>query len=84
MTAMAKQVEDFLDTSAPFDLLDKEQKLQLIKHTELIYLTADNVDQVLKDKVALFLIQSGQFSVKDSDAPIQHLSEGDYFGYANI
>tara|TARA_Y100000034_G_C6897083_1_gene413815 strand:- start:1272 stop:3101 length:1830 start_codon:yes stop_codon:yes gene_type:complete len=84
MTAMAKQVEDFLNTSAPFDVLDKEQKLQLVKHTELIYLTADNVDQVLKGKVALFLIQSGQFSVKDSDAPIQHLSEGDYFGYANI
>ncbi|CAB9495453.1 putative nucleotidyltransferase substrate binding domain-containing protein [Alteromonas macleodii] len=84
MTAMAKQVEDFLNASAPFDSLDKEQKQQLIKHTELIYLTADNVDQVLKDKVALFLIQSGQFSVKDSDAPIQHLSEGDYFGYANL
>lgn len=84
MTAMAKQVEDFLDTSAPFDVLDKEQKLQLVKHTELIYLTADNVDQVLTGKGALFLIQSGQFSVKDSDAPIQHLSEGDYFGYANI
>ena len=84
MTAMAKQVEDFLNTSAPFDVLDKEQKLQLVKHTELIYLTADNVDQVLTGKVALFLIQSGQFSVKDSDAPIQHLSEGDYFGYANI
>ena len=32
MTAMAKQVEDFLNTSAPFDILDKEQKLELVKH----------------------------------------------------
>jgi len=39
MTAMAKQVEDFLNTSAPFDVLDKEQKLELVKHTELIYVT---------------------------------------------
>ena len=55
-----------------------------MKHTELIYLTTDNVNDVLKDKVSLFLIQSGQFSVKDSDAPTRHLSDGDYFGYTNI
>lgn len=84
MTAMAKQVEDFLNTSAPFDLLDDDQKLALVKHAELIYLTADNVNDVLKDRVSLFLIQSGQFSVKDSTTPMRHLSEGDYFGYANI
>ncbi|AXT39065.1 CBS domain-containing protein [Alteromonas sp. BL110] len=84
MTAMAKQVEDFLDTSAPFDSLDSEQKLKLVKHTELVYLTADNVEELQKGKASLFLIQTGQFSVKDSDAPLRHLSEGDYFGYANI
>ncbi len=84
MTAMAKQVEDFLNTSAPFDILDKEQKLELVKHTELIYLTADNVGDLQKGKSSLFLIQNGQFSVHDSDAPLRHLSEGDYFGYTNI
>ncbi|MCH2256448.1 MAG: DUF294 nucleotidyltransferase-like domain-containing protein [Alteromonas sp.] len=84
MTAMAKQVEDFLNTSAPFDILDKEQKLELVKQTELIYLTADNVGDLQKGKSSLFLIQNGQFSVQDSDAPLRHLSEGDYFGYTNI
>ncbi|MFZ8170669.1 putative nucleotidyltransferase substrate binding domain-containing protein [Alteromonas macleodii] len=84
MTAMAKQVEDFLNTSAPFDILDKEQKLELVKQTELIYLTADNVGDLQKGKASLFLIQNGQFSVQDSDAPLRHLSEGDYFGYTNI
>ena len=84
MTALAKQVEDFLDTSAPFDVLNKEQKLQLIKHTQLMYLTAENVGSLLEGKASLFLIQSGQFSVKDSEAPLRHLSEGDYFGYASI
>ena len=84
MTAMAKQVEDFLNTSAPFDMLNKEQKLELVKHTELIYLTADNVGDLQKGKASLFLIQNGQFSVQDSDAPLRHLSEGDYFGYTNI
>ena len=84
MTAMAKQVEDFLNTSAPFDVLDKEQKLELVKHTELIYLTADNVGDLQKGRASLFLIQNGQFSVQDSDAPLRHLSEGDYFGYTNI
>ena len=63
MTAMAKQVEDFLNTSAPFDVLDKEQKLELVKHTELIYLTADNVGDLQKGKSSLFLIQNGQFTV---------------------
>ncbi len=84
MTAMAKQVEDFLNTSAPFDMLDKEQKLELVKQTELIYLTADNVGDLQKGRASLFLIQNGQFSVQDSDAPLRHLSEGDYFGYTNI
>ncbi len=37
-----------------------------------------------KGKSSLFLIQNGQFSVQDSDAPLRHLSEGDYFGYTNI
>lgn len=84
MTAMAKQVEDFLNTSAPFDVLDKEQKLELVKHTELVYLTADNVGDLQKGEASLYLIQNGQFSVQDSDAPLRHLSEGDYFGYVNI
>ena len=46
MTAMAKQVEDFLNTSAPLDTLDSEQKLQLVKHADLIYVTADIVAEL--------------------------------------
>lgn len=84
MTAIAKQVEDFLATSAPFDTLEQEQRTGLIKQAELVYLTADNVSQLSKNAPVLYLIQSGQFSVQDDEGVFRHLSEGDYFGYPAI
>ena len=72
MTAMAKQVEDFLNTSAPLDTLDSEQKLQLVKHADLIYVTADIVAELQQGAPALFIIQSGQFSRFESLRPLRH------------
>lgn len=84
MAAIAKQVEDFLSTSAPFDVLEDEQRAHLIKGAEIIYLTADNATDLSQDAAKLYLIQSGQFSVEDGQGAIRHLSEGDYFGYPAI
>jgi CBS domain-containing protein len=84
MAAIAKQIEDFLATSAPFDSLDDAQRSDLIKRAELIYLTADNALELSQQSPKLYLIQSGQFSVEDGQGPTRHLSEGDYFGYPAI
>lgn len=85
MSATPQQVLDFLKTSAPFDGLADDVLQDLAKHARLIYLAAENQTQLLKENTGrLFLIQSGQFSVKDSDGPERHLSEGDYFGFHSI
>ena len=84
MAAIAKQIEDFLATSAPFDSLDDAQRSDLIKRAELIYLTADNALELGQQSPKLYLIQSGQFSVEDGQGPTRHLSEGDYFGYHSL
>ena len=85
MSATPQQVLDFLKTSAPFDVLADDALQDLAKHARLIYLAAENQNQLLQENAdRLFLIQSGQFSVKDSDGPERHLSEGDYFGFHSI
>ena len=84
MAAIAKQVEDFLSTSAPFDTLKPEQRKGLIQHALLVYVTPENVSEITKASRCLFLIQSGQFSVSDKDNSPRHLSEGDYFGYSTL
>ncbi len=85
MSATPQQVLDFLKTSAPFDVLADDSLHDLAKHARLIYLAAENQKQLLQENAdRLFLIQSGQFSVKDSDGPERHLSEGDYFGFHSI
>ena len=85
MSAMAQQVKDFLCVSAPFDTLDDEQQNALCRQASLLYLAQDNVSELLKShKGHVFLIQNGQFSVKDSNDPERHLSEGEYFGYAAV
>ena len=85
MSAIPQQVIDFLKTSAPFDRLDDEDRHRLAEQANLVYLVEDNADALLKQNEGrLFLIQSGQFSVKDSDGPLRHLSEGDYFGYPGL
>ncbi|MCP5016323.1 MAG: hypothetical protein GY938_13780, partial [Ketobacter sp.] len=75
MSATPQQVLDFLKTSAPFDVLADDALQELAKHARLIYLAAENQNQLLQENAdRLFLIQSGQFSVKDSDGPERHLS----------
>jgi CBS domain-containing protein len=84
MTAIAKQVEDFLSTSAPFDMLNESQRNDLIRHADLLYVTKDNTEHFKTGEPRLYLIQSGQFSVEDGEGAARHLSEGDYFNYAAI
>ena len=84
MTAIAKQVEDFLSTSAPFDMLNESQRNDLIRHADLIYVTEDNTKHLATSNPRLYLIQSGQFSIEDGEGTARHLSEGDYFNYAAI
>ncbi|MFQ3249137.1 MAG: CBS domain-containing protein [Glaciecola sp.] len=85
MTAVPQQVTDFLRQSGPFDALDSEQINDIARHSHIIYLAAENQDEMLSTrKNSLFLIQSGQFSVKDCDGALKHLSDGDYFGYAAL
>lgn len=84
MAAIAQQVSDFLATSAPFDSLSEAVRARLLKGAELIYLTNDNASEINEGPMALYLIQSGQYSVIDSAEPQRHVSEGDYFGYPAI
>ena len=84
MTAIAKQVEDFLSTSAPFDMLNESMRHDLIRHADLLYVTTDNTEHFKTGEPRLYLIQSGQFSVEDGEGAARHLSEGDYFNYAAI
>ncbi len=85
MSVVPQQVTDFLKTSAPFDQLNEEEMIHLAKQASLIYLTADNTETLLKENEGrLFLIQNGQFSVKDAEQSERHLSEGDYFGYPKL
>lgn len=85
MSVLPQQVVDFLKTSAPFDKLGDDDMSELAKQATLIYLTEENKSELLKENEGrLFLIQNGQFSVKDSDAAERHLSEGDYFGYHQL
>lgn len=84
MAAIAQQVSDFLATSAPFDSLSEVVRARLLKGAELIYLTNDNASEINEGPMALYLIQSGQYSVIDSAEPQRHVSEGDYFGYPAI
>ena len=85
MGAVPQQVSDFLHTSAPFDVLCEADIQALAKTANLVYLTEENKQQLIQANAqCLFLVQSGQFSVKDSDGPVRHLSDGDYFGINGI
>lgn len=81
MAEIAQQVRDFLSVSAPFDRLSPTEVEHLVKGAELMYLTEECVSELTHNISGLYLIQSGQFSVVDSDKGSRHLSEGDYFGY---
>lgn len=84
MAAIAQQVTDFLATSAPFDGLEKKALVELLQSAELLYFTQDNSDTLTDNTEGLYLIQSGQFSVVDSQEAPRYVSEGDYFGFPSI
>ncbi|GAC15772.1 putative nucleotidyltransferase substrate binding domain-containing protein [Aliiglaciecola lipolytica] len=85
MTNIPQQSLDFLKTSAPFDQLSTDKLFALAKHITVAYLTQENAKEILDDRVnSLFLISSGQFSVKDSNEAQRNLSEGDFFGIGNL
>ena len=85
MTQIPQQSMDFLKASAPFDQLQEEVLSSSAKHITVAYVSAENADQILSEKAnCLFLISSGQFSIKDSGQAQRHLSEGDFFGIDNL
>lgn len=85
MSAVPQQVLTFLGESAPFDTLSDSDLGELARHASLIYLTQDNVAELIdKRATSLYLIANGQFTVHDCDGPVKHLSEGDYFNLSNI
>lgn len=85
VAATPKQVSDFISASAPFDLLASSEILLLANHATIIYITENNKHTVLAEHLEnVFLVQSGQYSVKDSDSETRHVGEGDYFGVASI
>ncbi len=85
MTKIPQQSFDFISASAPFDQLDIAQRSELVKSVTVAYLSQENHQPILAEKSdCLFLISSGQFSVKDSAGPQKHLSEGDFFNVENL
>ncbi len=85
MNDLPHQVDSFLSSSAPFDSLDKDSLARLAKRFVVFYLTEENKQAFLTEhRASLFLIQSGQFVIKDSNGPEKYLSEGDFFGYENL
>ena len=85
MNVIPNQIIDFLQASGPFDELEHEDLHEIARRSQIVYLTSENQQEILEQHAnCLYLIQSGQFSVKDSDGELQHLSEGDYFNYAAL
>lgn len=80
--AIPHQTLDFLATAAPFNLLDEQQRRTLAKQATVLYLTEDNKQSLLETaSQQLYLVNSGQFEVKDSPAEARGVSEGDFFSY---
>lgn len=85
MSATAQQIIDFLRQESPFDELEEPVRQSLAQNSKLIYLVAENQQELIaENKNSLFVIQTGQYAVKDCDGPIKHLSDCDYFGYARL
>jgi CBS domain-containing protein len=85
MKPIPRQAEDFLRTCAPFDGLDDSELNQLASKFYVAYLTNENQSEIIDASIpSLFLVQSGQYAVKDSNGAVRHLSEGEYFGYSAL
>ena len=85
MIHIPQQTLEFLGSSAPFDLLTEDQLNHLASTITVCYISKGDAEQILEQqRGSLFLINSGQFSVKDSPEKTRHLSEEDYFGCGNV
>ncbi|MDT0596211.1 DUF294 nucleotidyltransferase-like domain-containing protein [Glaciecola petra] len=85
MAAIVQQISEYLSQQSPFDELDQALINDISQASALIYLTQENSSNLLaKYPQCLYLIQNGQFAIKDSSAPIKHLSDGDYFGFPKL
>lgn len=85
MAAVVQQIIEFLSQHSPFDELKKELLEDIAQSSHLIYLTQENSQALLDEHShSLYLIQNGQFAIKDSTGPINHLSDGDYFGFPSL
>lgn len=79
-----EQVLDFLQVTAPFNLLTIEALDKLCKNISVIYVTQQNVNKLIElHRPGVFLIRSGEFLLTENnfDTP---LSEKDLFGYREV
>lgn len=85
MSQAPHQVLELLASSAPFERIDTDQLVGIARKCTVMYLTQENRQCILSNKVdALYLIQNGSYSIKDSDDPVKHLSDGEFFGYTGL
>lgn len=85
MQVASQQVIDFLSHSAPFDTLSESALNTLVQGITMVYLSPENVASMIDVRSQdLYLISSGQFTIKKGQNTIRHVSEGDYFNYSAI
>ncbi|MAD15815.1 MAG: signal transduction protein [Alteromonadaceae bacterium] len=85
MNHIPQHILDFLRDSAPFEVLDEHEMNRLAQSITVAYFSQEDVPNILKQQQGgLFLIYSGQYSVKDSAESERHVSDGDYFGCDNL
>ncbi len=85
MNHIPQHILEFLRDSAPFEALDEHEMNRLAQSITVAYFSQEDVPNILKQQQGgLFLIYSGQYSVKDSAESERHVSDGDYFGCDNL
>tara|TARA_R110000744_G_scaffold140055_5_gene251271 strand:+ start:829 stop:2664 length:1836 start_codon:yes stop_codon:yes gene_type:complete len=85
MNHIPQHILEFLRDSAPFEVLDEHEMNRLAQSITVAYFSQEDVPNILKQQQGgLFLIYSGQYSVKDSAESERHVSDGDYFGCDNL
>lgn len=85
MNETAQEILDFISHESPFNELDTDLLTEIAQNSHILALTPTNQGELLaKHTNCLYLIQNGQFAVKDVQGPIKHLSDGDYFGFPSL
>ncbi|WNO09657.1 putative nucleotidyltransferase substrate binding domain-containing protein [Teredinibacter sp. KSP-S5-2] len=81
---VSEQVLDFLQVTAPFNLLTIEALDKLCKNISVIYVTQQNANKLIDlHRPGVFLIRSGEFLLTEHDFHTP-LSEKDLFGYREV